>query len=161
MSARSFTLGDLVLMTLNPVLYFHLHFLEIQMAANAPVVINDTTTPAPVAHTFTGTSVDGDTATYTNRAETFVGGRETLVLRRKSSPSVRTVSITLKVPRIISEVLNGVTVKRVADYAQLKAEFLIPIQWESTLTGAQMGLLASACNHAVVQAMVKDDEFVW
>lgn len=158
---RSFTPVDMALMALNPVLYFHLQFLEIQMAANAPIVINDSTTPTPVAHTFTGTSVDGDTATYTNRAETFVGGRETLTLRRKVSPSVRTVSVSIKLPRVISEVLNGVTVKRVADFAQLKTEFLIPISWESTLTGAQMGLIGNAVSHAVVQALVKDDEFVW
>lgn len=131
------------------------------MAANAPIVLNDSTTPTPVAHTYTGTAVDGDTATYTNRAETFVGGRETLTLRRKSSAVVRTVTVTVKVPRVISEVLNGVAVKRVADFAQFRIDFIIPVSWESTLTGAQMGLIASAAQHAVIAALVKDDEFVW
>lgn len=146
---------------INPTLFFHLQLLEIQMAANAPIVLNDSTTPTPVAHTFIGTSVDGDSATYTNRAETFVGGREVLTLRRKSSATVRRVYVDIKIPKIISEVLNGVTVKRVADFGQLKLEFIIPISWESDYTSKYIGLVSNAAVHAVVQALVKDDEFVW
>jgi hypothetical protein len=154
-------LSELLLLCINPVLFFHLQYLEIQMSANAPIVINDGTSPTPVAHTFTGTGISGDTATYTNRDETFVGGRETLTLRRKASNLVRTTDVSLKIPRVISEVLNGVTVKRVADYAQFKATLIVPVSWESPATGVAMALLPNACLSSVVTALVKDDEFVW
>lgn len=131
------------------------------MAANAPIVINDGTSPTPVAHTFSGTGIDGSTATYSNRAESFVLGRETLTLRKKVTPKVRTCTLHIMVPRVISEVLNGVTVKRVADFLQMEAKFIVPASWESTLIAPKLALLANAIENSVFTALVTDDEFVW
>lgn len=131
------------------------------MAANAPIVINDGVTPTAVAHTFSGTGIDGTTATYTNRAEPFVSGRESLTLRKKATPRVRTCTVNITVPRVISEVLNGVTVKRVADFLQMEAKFIVPVSWESTQISPNLALLANAINGAVFTALVTDDEFVW
>jgi len=131
------------------------------MAANAPIVLNDGTTPTPVAHTFSGVSVDKNVAIYTNRAETFVVGRETLTLRRKSTPRVRTCIANIQVPRIITEVLNGVSVKRVADYLQGEIKFIVPATWETTDIAPRLALLSNLISNPVFQVLVKDDEFVW
>lgn len=154
-------LVDALLCVLNPVLYFHISFLEYQMAANAPIVLLDGTTPTAVSHTFTGNSVDGNIATYTNRAENFVKGRETLSLRRKVTPNVRTCSANIMIPRIITEVLNGVSVKRVADYLQGEIKFIVPNTWETTMIAPCLNLYSNLIANAVFQALIKDDEFVW
>lgn len=155
------TLVDLLLISVNPVLYFHLSFLELKMAANAPIVLLDGTLPTAVSHTFTGVSVDGNIATYTNRAENFVKGRETLTLRRKVTPNIRTCSANIMIPRIITEVLNGVNVKRVADYLQGEIKFIVPATWETTDIAPRLNLYSNLIANAVFQALVKDDEFVW
>lgn len=155
------TLVEVLSMCLNPVLYFHLSLLEYQMAANAPIVLLDGTIPTAVSHTFIGTGVDGNIATYTNRAENFVKGRETLTLRRKVTPNIRTCSANITVPRIITEVLNGVNVKRVADYLQGEIKFIVPATWETTDIAPRLNLYSNLIANAVFQALVKDDEFVW
>ena len=154
-------LGETLLFCLNPVLYSHLSFQELQMAANAPIILLDGTTPTPVSHTFTGVSVDGNVAVYTNRAETFVKGREVLSLRRKVTPNVRTCSASIVIPRVITEVLNGVNVKRVADYLQGEVKIIVPMTWETTRIGPCLELYANLIDSAAFVALVKDDEFVW
>lgn len=131
------------------------------MAANAPIVLLDGTLPTAVSHTFTGVSVDGNVATYTNRAENFVKGRETLSFRRKVTPNIRTCSANIVIPRIITEVLNGVNVKRVADYLQGEIKFIVPTTWETTDIAPRLNLYSNLIANAVFQALVKDDEFVW
>lgn len=131
------------------------------MAANAPVVLTDGTTPTAVNRTFTATSVEKDIAVYSNRAEPYILGRDLLTLRRKATPRVRTVTGTITVPRIITEVLNGVNVKKVDSFAQLEVKVIVPVSWEKTLIAVQTPMLADLINEAVFKAIVEDDEFVW
>lgn len=131
------------------------------MAANAPVVLTDGTTPTPVARTFTATSVEKDVAVYSNRAEPFISGRDLLTLRRKATPRVRTTTATIMVPRVITEVLNGVNVKKVESFAQLEVKVIVPVSWEKTLISVQLPMLADLVGEAAFKAIVEDDEFVW
>lgn len=131
------------------------------MAANAPVVLTDGTTPTPVNRTFTATSVEKDVAVYSNRAEPYILGRDLLTLRRKATPRVRTTTATITVPRVITEVLNGVNVKKVESFSQLEVKVIVPVSWEKTLISVQLPMLADLINEAVFKAIVEDDEFVW
>ncbi|UJQ85719.1 MAG: coat protein [Leviviridae sp.] len=131
------------------------------MAANAPVVLTDGTTPTPVNRTFTATSVEKDVAVYSNRAEPYILGRDLLTLRRKATPRVRTTTATITVPRVITEVLNGVNVKKVESFSQLEVKVIVPVSWEKTLISVQLPMLADLINEAAFKAIVEDDEFVW
>lgn len=131
------------------------------MAANAPVVLTDGTLPTPVNRTFTATSVEKDVAVYSNRAEPYILGRDLLTLRRKATPRVRTITATITVPRVITEVLNGVNVKKVDSFSQLEVKVIVPVSWEKTLISVQLPMLADLVNKAVFKAIVEDDEFVW
>lgn len=131
------------------------------MAANAPIVINDGTLPTAVAHTFSGTQVLPNEATYANRAQPFLAGRELLTIRRKSLPKLRICTVLLVVPRVITEDKNGVAVKQVADFMQMEVRFNVPVTWEKPAIDICMPLIANAINHATVKALVGDDEFVW
>lgn len=131
------------------------------MASNAPIVVNDGVTPTPVAHSFSGDGIYGDQAKYSNRAEAFVGGRETLNLRMKANANVRTTVVTLKCPRVIEETINGVAVKRVVDFMTMKADIMVPIAWTKLQASERRPLLANLVSHAVVAAMADDGEFVW
>lgn len=131
------------------------------MAANAPVVLTDGTTPTAISRTFTATSVEKDIAVYSNRAESYILGRDLLTFRRKATPRVRTISGTITVPRVITEVLNGVSVKKVDSFAQMEVKVIVPVSWEKTLIAVQTPMLADLVNDAVFKAIVEDDEFVW
>lgn len=130
------------------------------MAANAPIVINDGQS-TPVAHTFSGIKIDGNVALYDNRAEVFSAGRETLALRMKSNDRIRTTTATLKVPRVVEETINGVTVKKVADYMTIKVELLTPTTWASDDVQDGRVMTSNLLIHAVPAAMADDGEFVW
>lgn len=131
------------------------------MADNATISINDGQT-VPVAHAFDPILIkDGAVATYQNRTALIVSGREQFRVGLKVGTSVRTVDLNLKVPRIISEVLNGVTVSRVADFATCKATIIVPTDWTVADCKNAQFLLGNACLHATIGKMVQDAEFVW
>lgn len=129
------------------------------MASNAAIAVND---GVPASHSFSPISIkDGSLAVYHNKVATIVSGRESLSLGLKSNAKMRTVDVNLKVPRIISEVLNGVTVSRVADYATAKATVLVPVDWTVVDCKNARVLLANVLLHATTALVVDEAEFVW
>jgi hypothetical protein len=79
----------------------------------------------------------------------------------KQNARIRTVDLNLKVPRIISEVLNGVTVSKVADFATCKATVLVPVDWATAEAMNARALLANILLHATVALATDEAEFVW
>lgn len=129
------------------------------MASNGTLVVND---GVPAAHTFSPILIkDGTAATYQNKTATIVSGRESLSFGMKTNARMRTVDLNLKVPRIISEVLNGVTVSKVADYATCKATILVPVDWLAADAKNARCLLANLLLHATVALAADEAEFVW
>lgn len=131
------------------------------MASNASIAILDGAS-TPATHTFDPAGITGQSARWQNRAETLVGGRETLALNLKSDgKSVRTFQATVKVPYVVDETMNAVTNRKVLSFLTAKVEFLVPVTWTPTQTKAARGLVASLLGHATVKSMIEDDEFVW
>lgn len=129
------------------------------MADNANIVIND---GVPAAHTFTPIKIlDGSVATYQNKTASIVSGRETLKIGLKTGALIRATDLNLKVPRTITEVLNGVNVSRVADYATCKATVLVPVDWTVAQCKDARVLLANALLNAIVASASDEAEFVW
>jgi hypothetical protein len=129
------------------------------MASNATIVVND---GVPAAHTFSPISIkDGSSAIYQNKVAAIVSGREALTMSMKQNARIRTVDLNLKVPRIISEVLNGVTVSKVADFATCKATVLVPVDWATAEAMNARALLANILLHATVALATDEAEFVW
>lgn len=129
------------------------------MASNAAIAVND---GVPVSHSFSPIAIkDGAMAVYQNKVATIVSGRESLTLGLKTNAKMRIVDVNLKVPRIISEVLNGVTVSRVADYATAKATVLVPVDWTTAACKDARVMLANVLLHATTALVVDEAEFVW
>lgn len=131
------------------------------MASNAVIVLADGES-TPVDHTFQPVAIkDGSVATYQNKAQTLVSGREQLVLKMKANGKVRTVDVHLTVPRVMTETINEVEVSTVPDFATCKATVIVPIDWPVQSCENARTLLGQAVLHAVVAAMADDAEFVW
>jgi hypothetical protein len=110
----------------------------------------------PVNHTFSVTRADGDANLYHNRAETFSAGRESLRTRLKETSTLRSAFATLVVPRVVEETVNGLTIKRTADFMTVKIEAHVPLSWESTDIEVSRVLGVNAGLHASFAAMVDD-----
>lgn len=131
------------------------------MASNANIVVNDGLA-VPVAHTFNPVSIrDGAVADYQNKVAASVSARETVVLKTKSNGKVRTVNVDLKVPRAVTETLNGVDVVKVVDFATAKATLIVPIDWEAEDCKNARILLSNLLAHATIGLAVDEAEFVW
>lgn len=131
------------------------------MADNAIISANDGQS-TPVSHSFSPIKIlDGSVAQYDNRAESFQLGRETLQLRCKSSKTIRTTGIDLRMPRVVEETVNGVAVKRVVDFGSFRGEVLVPLTWTPAQAKNLRVLGANLLLHAVLAAMADDGEFVW
>lgn len=133
------------------------------MADTATITVNDGAA-VPVAHAFDPAGFSGDSnnvAKYQNKVAAIFSGRETLQLRMKQSPKVRTVMVNLRIPRTVTETINDVSVTRVVDYATANAEVLIPLDWTPALAKNARVLLSNVLAHAVLGLMIEDGEFVW
>lgn len=131
------------------------------MAQNAAIVVPDAQ-GTPVNHTFTPVKIDRDIASYKNYATATDSGRETLTFRMEDGKStLRKVTLVLKVPRLITETINGVTVPSVPDYATAKAEVMVPKSWGITECENVSKMLAGALQNTLVVAGVKQGEFVY
>jgi hypothetical protein len=130
------------------------------MADNAIITVNDGAT-VPVEHSFEPSGIYGDVAKYQNKAASAFVGRETLQLKMKHSAKVRTVGINLRVPRTITETVNGVSVESMVDYASGNAELIVPVTWTAAQAKDVEHLLSNIITSALVALMVQDGEFVW
>lgn len=132
------------------------------MADNAAITVQDGQT-TPVNHVFSPIRIDAKTgeAMYDNRAQTYAVGRETMGLRMSTSSRVRTTHVTLKIPKVVVETINGVAVPKVSAYGLVKAEILIPLDFSEAEAKDVRTLAKNALAHATVAAMSDTGEFVW
>jgi hypothetical protein len=98
------------------------------MAAAAAITLPDSQ-GTPVDHVFTPTSIKGDKAEYKNFAEENSIGREVLSMQLTENGRLRKVVSIIKVPRLITEVINGVNVPSVPDFGMVKIEHIVPLTW--------------------------------
>jgi electron transfer flavoprotein alpha/beta subunit len=100
-------------------------------------------------------------ANYQNKVATIVSGRESLAAKMKSSAIVRTVNLDLKVPYIVTEVLNGINVPRVYNFGQIKATVIVPVDWSAAQCKNLRVLGSNALVNAAIGLMIDEAEFVW
>lgn len=130
------------------------------MADNAIITVNDGAS-TPVAHAFEPSGIFGEVAKYQNKAATSVAARETVQLKLKGSAKVRTLRVDLRIPRAVTETINGVSQTRVVDYASGIAEVIIPLEWTPAAAKNCRVMLANSLLHAAVGLMADEGEFVW
>lgn len=130
------------------------------MASNATISVNDGLA-TPVAHAYDPVRIVGDVASYQNKTALNVEGRETLSAKLSKSAKVRICKLDLRIPLVVSEVINGLTVYRVDSFATVKTEVLIPINWTAAQAKNARVLMSNLLVHATVGLMVDEHEFVW
>lgn len=130
------------------------------MASNATITVADGAV-SPVDHDFDPVRIEGDVASYQNKVASTVSGRETLSLRLGASKAVRTTRVDLRIPKVVEETINGVTVYTAKGFATAKAEILIPLDWSAAEAKNARILLSNTLAHATVGLMVDEHEFVW
>jgi len=131
------------------------------MPANAAIVLADSQ-PTPVNHTYTPSKIKGDVAEYINYTGDYPLGRETLTLScAESGQKLRKVVLTLKVPRVVVESINGVNVSSVPDYGMMKIEAYVPLTWTQAQAEDLLEIGANGAKHATVVGMGARGEFVW
>lgn len=127
------------------------------MASNASFTINDGTDD----HVFSPAGIDGNTATYQNKAESFIPGRETAVLKRRSGNAVREVTQTIRVPKVVTETINGVDMPKVASFGTVQYKVLVPKDWTPTEIALLNAIGQGSVSTAAFVAAAEEDEWVW
>lgn len=127
------------------------------MAQNASFTINDGTTD----HVFAPSGIEGSKASYQNKAEDYIPGRETAVLSHRTGKTVREVTMTIRIPKVVTETLNGVDVAKVASFGSMSIKALVPLDWTPTETGVLLSIAAGVPSVAAYTAAATEDEWVW
>lgn len=127
------------------------------MAQNASFTINDGTND----HVFAASGLDGNVATYQNKAEDYIPGRETAKLVRRHGKTVREVSVNVRMPKVVTETLNGVDVKTVQSFGQGTLKMIVPPDWTPAETAVLRTVIGGAHTVAAFQAAVDEDEWLW
>lgn len=130
------------------------------MPSNSAIVLADSQA-TPVNHTFTPVKIKGDLASYCNYAGTYPIGRETLSVSMAENAKVRKVVITMKVPRVVVETINGVAQPSVPDYGMIKQEVFIPVTWNQAQAEDIIEMSANALKHSTLVGMGATGEFVY
>lgn len=128
------------------------------MASNSPIVVKNL---ANADVTFTGLTVQGLTASYSDRSVEPVSARPSMVLKMKTTPAVRTTTVSLRIPRMKTETINGLAVTTVADFALARVEILVPPSWTAAQAANLRVTTANLVQHATISAAADDGEFVW
>lgn len=131
------------------------------MASNTTISINDGAA-SPLAHVFSPQLIkNGDLALYQNLAESMVGGRETVTVGYSHADKVRRVTTQLRLPRVQTETVNGLSVRSVADFGMYNGVFLIPNGWLAAEAKNLRVLASNLMLNAIVTSLIESDEFVW
>lgn len=131
------------------------------MANNATITVNDGAS-TPVAHAFDPVRVEGTKALYQNKSASAIIGRESLALDlKRDGKVVRTVGIDLKLPKLVSTTVNGVTSYAVDSFAQAKGTFLVPKSWTPAEAKNLRVLFMNICATSALTLMVEEEEGVW
>jgi len=119
----------------------------------------------PVNRTFVPSKIDGDTARWVEKSATHASGYWTygLTLRDPQSSNgsrVYRAKLDVAVPVLVTEVINGVSIPKVAYTMRANCEFILPqdttLQNRKDLKKIFVGLL----NNAVATSVIEDLDHV-
>jgi hypothetical protein len=127
------------------------------MADNASFTINDGT----LDHTFVPSGVDGSTVSHQNKARDYIPGRETSVMRSKQGKTLREVSMTIRIPKVITETINGLDVSRVHSFGSITVKVVVPVDWAPSETEVLLALGAGVPAVPAFAAMAAENEGTW
>lgn len=128
------------------------------MAQNAPITVSDGT----VNHVFSPTGIkEGRIATYANMVESMIAGRETLVISHKDGSTIREVVLTTRVPKVVTETVDGVARKKVENFGSVSTKYLIPPTWEPEDIAKLRVIHAATQGATTVVDLTEDNAFVW
>lgn len=114
-----------------------------------------------VAHTFTPVSITSGKAEYRNFGATYHIGQEVVNLSHNHTGAVRRVTLTLQVPRLVVETVNGLDVPSVPDYVTVKLEAFVPKTWGSLKVQELRTLFANIMHNDAFNNAFKQGEFVY
>lgn len=129
------------------------------MAANAAFTINDGTDD----HVYSPSGIVDNTASFQDKSVAYIPGRETAVLKRREPEKgpVREVTMSVRIPKVVTETINGVDVPRVASFGTGIAKMLVPKDWTPTEIGVLRAVLAGLPSAAPFVAAADENEWVW
>lgn len=131
------------------------------MAQAASIVVNDRES-TPVAHTFAPRVIVPGAATFVEAASVPIGEKSLVVRTRKSGARYFT-RITLAVPVLVTETINGVSVPKVPRTAFIDANFRFDdtstLQERKNAVGMFANALASG--QAVIDGSLTNLEGIW
>jgi hypothetical protein len=101
-------------------------------------------------------------ASYGNLAASPEIARQTLALKiGEPRSTLRNITATMLSPRVVTDVINGVNVSRVADFMTQKYEGIAPKTWDEVDIAYERKLFASLLTDVILSGMVDRGEFVW
>lgn len=131
------------------------------MPAAAPIVVNDRKA-TPVAHTFAPRGIQPGSALFVETASVPIG-EATLTIRTRISAEKYHARLTMAVPVLVTETINGVSVPKVHRVSMADVNFRF--ENTSTLQERQdiVGMFANAlaASQTVVMKSVCELEGVW
>jgi hypothetical protein len=119
----------------------------------------------PVNHTFGPNKIDGDTARWNEKSASHASGYWTLALSLRdpagsNGSRVYRSQLSLNVPVLVTEVINGVSVPKVAYTMRANVELILP--QDSTLQNRKdlRKILEGLIGNALVKSVVEDLDHV-
>lgn len=119
----------------------------------------------PVNHTFGPNKIDGDTARWNEKSASHASGYWTLALSLRdpagsNGSRVYRSQLSLNVPVLVTEVINGVSVPKVAYTMRANVELILP--QDSTLQNRKdlRKVLEGLIGNALVKSVVEDLDHV-
>ena len=119
----------------------------------------------PVNHTFVANKIDGDTARWNEKSASHASGYWTLALSLRdpagsNGSRVYRSQLSLNVPVLVTEVINGVSVPKVAYTMRANVELILP--QDSTLQNRKdlRKVLEGLIGNALVKSVVEDLDHV-
>lgn len=127
------------------------------MPSNAAITIND----GAANIVLSPISVQNGVAKYSNLAASPEIKRQELALKITSKAALRTVTGVFVFPRVVDELINGVTVSRVVDFATYKGEWIVPRTWTEADIAKFRIASSDISTETLPGGMVDRGEFVW
>jgi len=119
----------------------------------------------PVNHTFVPSKIDGDTARWNEKSATHASGYWTLAIslrdpQTSNGSRVYRSKVDVAMPVLVTEVINGVSIPKVAYTMRASAEFIEP--QDSTLQNRKdlKKILVGILNGAVATSVIEDLDHV-
>lgn len=115
----------------------------------------------PVNHTYSPMRIENNRA-FTKELDVVASvDRETFEFEASDMAKVRKVVTILRVPKVVDETVNGVTVSKEQSFGIVKVETLVPYEWTAQEAKNLRVLSANLQVSDHVADLVDLSEFVW